>query len=920
MSNTARTQAKVVRIYLNRSIDAKGFETAELIHQQELEMAEQFIRRKIDEPKTDKEHRPHDAIAVFGTRGSGKTTFLLSLKRIYEDSKEVQVLPIIDPTLIEEKGHVFLNIITVVQELVEARFTKDEQLKTEGTKPTRRDWKLKLLRLSGGLPAIDGLMKELPDGWTDPEYILETGLQAVESAKNLEQNFADLLQMALDILGRKVFLLFFDDIDVDARKGFSVLETIRKYLTKARLVTILSGDDRLYSIAIRQSKWENFGPDILKWEGQILGRIADFNNLVTELTSQYFLKVLQPKYRIHLTTLLEKRQFASLERRQSASALPIEIISTNQALGEEANIERIYSYLIAKAGVRNRVQQEVYITFLLGLSLRTQIQFFIAAEKLYGYNEAEKNNALATEIFMEDLLDKRVNVNLATHTPKFLSAIMLKLLLQQKKLLDLYQLQPSSDDSSLNGAMLSLWMLFGRYVERGNLFLIFDYFIKVAYVRNLLSVLPYQDSVSTRPLVSPSIEGLCNTGDVYNDGVLRDVVSAMQAYLFGVLELRGAVAPISPFFIRLNRYRDPLDEQRGTIHQVFEGADPVLKALGFIPCLDATYITKNESRTLYSVYVLIGAIGEIVKRAEIVQTERLLSEITEALNQLSQFRSYPIPDLVDDLRRTAEGADEQGTALEEEEKSARRIKDLSALAKLVTHWLSKKPTTAYSTHLLGKILTRFYYSMNNIAAGAQRRKDFGLGRLFHLQIAAFMNAALVEDVSENLEGAALNINNTRISDRLFVDNMSKVTARDFADDGRIQLSKWLLSCPLLIAYLEPSTTLRQQILRFGKGIAQPASFAFGVAKLLDMVQIYNPKVRLEGSPSLLDDPPELIEFLKQNGIRKVYFQRSSNSKTTKDRENSIIRRVSSVFGTGKQAIDNITRFRRYLRTHPEAWK
>lgn len=75
------------------------------IHVLELERVKSIIDDLKNLPDT--EERLHNTITISGTRGSGKTSFLLTLLKDEDVKKDCEVLEIIDPTLVEEKGHIF---------------------------------------------------------------------------------------------------------------------------------------------------------------------------------------------------------------------------------------------------------------------------------------------------------------------------------------------------------------------------------------------------------------------------------------------------------------------------------------------------------------------------------------------------------------------------------------------------------------------------------------------------------------------------------------------------------------------------------------------------------------------------------------------------------------------------------------------
>lgn len=258
----------------------------------------------------DKLKRVHNIITLSGSRGTGKTTLLHSIsKAMVTNSRfmDVQPLEIIDPTLIEEKGHIFLNIITMIRHMVETRISKGEfdDAKCE-------DWRKTLKDLAGGLPLLDGVQGGLnPGDWNDPQFVMFTGLKAVYSAINLEKNFHKFVRLSLELLERKFFVLFFDDADNDFSKGWPVLETLRKYLTSPQLIILISGDLDLFSYLVRKKQWHNFGKALLKNEydrdsGNLSASVHNYSQMVEELESQYLVKLMPPQYRVTLDSILAK--------------------------------------------------------------------------------------------------------------------------------------------------------------------------------------------------------------------------------------------------------------------------------------------------------------------------------------------------------------------------------------------------------------------------------------------------------------------------------------------------------------------------------------------------------------------------------------------------------------------------------------
>ena len=298
----------------------------EILHQRGLTDFFQFIGKSLIDARAyaqkDKSKsksisfsRQHNTITISGSRGSGKTTFLLnmldiiqnqdkkcpsSLKR--EEANTIEVLEILDPTLIEDKEHVFVNIISRIKETVDHRYQDKER---EISKTEYATWKNSLKELAGGLTALDGIGGHAmdSDAWMDPIHVMEKGLSKVRSSNELEKNFHQYIHESLKLIGKEAFLLPLDDIDTKFESGWQVLEVLRKYLTTPQLITVLSGDLGLYSKLVRRHQWDNFGDRLLKQEAYDQ---ENYRRLVDELEEQYLFKILKPERRVLLMTIGEQ--------------------------------------------------------------------------------------------------------------------------------------------------------------------------------------------------------------------------------------------------------------------------------------------------------------------------------------------------------------------------------------------------------------------------------------------------------------------------------------------------------------------------------------------------------------------------------------------------------------------------------------
>lgn len=292
------TEITGVKINLNTCMNSRAFDDTEIIHKAEFEKAKKLIDTKLDSINDENHNnnnirkRYNDTITILGSRGSGKTSFLMSVLSHYENHTQIEIIELIDPTLIEEKGHIFLTLVSLIRDKVENVISRIECEPYSKGQQLRNCWEQKLKKLAAGLPSIDIDNSSIYSNWHDPEHVMKKGLEAVKAAKELEQNFEEIVKIALKILDKKAFLIAFDDIDVNVNNGWKVLETIRKYLTSQYIITLLSGDIKLFSKAIRKHQWENFGKELLKNEGERMGNIDKYDELVTEIEGQYMQKII----------------------------------------------------------------------------------------------------------------------------------------------------------------------------------------------------------------------------------------------------------------------------------------------------------------------------------------------------------------------------------------------------------------------------------------------------------------------------------------------------------------------------------------------------------------------------------------------------------------------------------------------------
>lgn len=303
-----------------QQIDTKAFDNP--IQAQAKEDLQKLIQEFLQAPEERKRYnkidRVHNTILINGKRGMGKTSFMLSMEnqKVFDN---ICHLGIIDPTLIETKEHVFLNIITKVRSEIEAQKSKNY---SSLSNDLYRDWTQSLKSLAAGLSMLDGVgSNHLKDSmWDSPELILEKGLSNAMQGSMLENNFHIFIEESLKILKKEAFFLVFDDIDTSLDQGRDILETLRKYLTSSKLIIAMLGDIDLYSTLVRQLQWEKMDPNntLMEYEGK-----DKYLDQIEHLEEQYLTKVLQPRNRIDLKSLMVLKDSIRIHGRHGVESLEV---------------------------------------------------------------------------------------------------------------------------------------------------------------------------------------------------------------------------------------------------------------------------------------------------------------------------------------------------------------------------------------------------------------------------------------------------------------------------------------------------------------------------------------------------------------------------------------------------------------------
>lgn len=775
MSNNQESSKNQITICLEESKYAHGFDSKENVHANNFERVMNIVKKqvsKLDCSNTDSffsvEHQ-YNTISIFGGRGTGKTTFILSILRDIEQKykDEAQILNIIDPTQMEEKEHVFLVILTLIDTEVRKKIEKHKKNSNNACCCYEKEWNNKLSSLAKGLPTLEGLNKKQYENWDDNWYIVESGIDNVRSAYNLEKNFHDLVDKALKIIGKNFFVLAFDDTDVDFSKGWHVLETIRKYLTSPKLVIFLSGNLTLYSYNVRLHQWKQF-KELKEFKEH------DYKSQVTQLEGQYLLKVLKPENRIQLRSLLDyKRTY-----------------NTSYIIKEkDKEIKDVYSDFLESLGIHKNSTQQLFIDYLLGLSIRSQLSILSDNE--------ESDIMRQINVYVSYMMAAGIDVDLAIKNSVFTLISIVDYLAKSNLFPHSYLLIPNTEKHDVNGVLMGLTTILANQTKQDP-WVIFDFMLRVGYTRYL-----------NLQLSEDRFRQMLEYSGIMQDMSIKNIVILMagvgKANNLNLPEL----IPLESLAIKANKRTE---EKKNAIDHLLkaDGVSVLQRVLALIPLFSLKKGQQKNTSLYYSVLPLLSAICKIFRSGD----DEL--SVKNILRDFSLHRTYPMPSYEEEL---ASNPKEEIQANEELLQSLNidlEDETVSGLIYEILDW--KKSFVNTNEHnssflippyLLGRIMTRFTFALINVS-----KKN--LGGLFQQHLIILLNSVLVEETNERF-GKKVNINNNNPtgSTLLFTQNLDRVTKVDNEKGDNntryldsLYLTRCFLSYPLIHVFLNKKVSAK----------------------------------------------------------------------------------------------------------------
>jgi len=749
--------------------EARALEDNEMIHTQIMGQAMNVFDRLYNQSKVFSEDpckelcQMHNAISVFGSRGAGKSSFMYSMiKRIEAQYKDALCLPPIDPSHIEMKQHPFVNVLASIHQAIDKEVNDRSKGFSSALDIEMRQENIRLEKpVLRGLKTIDGIGRDnLYEEWNDDDYISLQGIEQAQDCNSLESSFHKYVRQSLRMIGKKCIVISFDDIDIDFKKGFEILEMIRKYLTSPQIITIITGDQSLYTALVRKYQWQFFDREyILKEARYAENHPAEFSSMVDHLENQYMSKVLKPENRISLLTIREYLNLRDLQ------------IIVRDANGKTESLVECYKGMLKELGAQS-VSIEELALFITSLSLRAQIRILTLRKMSLEIKETEEARKYLTgglmSIFSTDIYQKSDNAKELITGRNTYTIEMLRLLVHSDTLFTSCNFMPQTKDLILNKALLAVGIKFDDYLRHDN-YLIFDYWARVCYTQVLAEKLGGKtDAKKLKKLMEFS---RMNT----ETGICKSV-GLSEAYFQGQSYRKGGMVMPGCIYIG-NSVPAQLAEKN--------------EFLPLIP-MQGTVDAKNSETVIVSIYRLMAVLSEFVNQVKLHENDENWDAQT-ALIKLGQYRNYIEPaSEIKNFDGSERTKDRPWSYLD----GGGDLKKVENFLKKAKKWAVKDVTA--SVQKINRVFTRFYFTIIQM----EEQRYLNLGTKLNDIILALINAAIVEDALEkNVKG--INVNHIGDITQIFIENWRAMHYSKEKPKATYSLSRWLIECPLLQLYINP---------------------------------------------------------------------------------------------------------------------
>lgn len=414
---------------------------------------------------------------------------------------------------------------------------------------------------------------------------------------------------------------------------------------------------------------------------------------------------------------------------------------------------------------------------------------------------------------------------------------LLEYLNENANLPDCYLLLPTLPDKDINSNFTAITLLECWYLRK-NPFLIFDYMLRIGYIRNV--VLPFESN-------DLAIK-ICKYSGWNQLMSLKNNIGLTMAYVAGN-ELGSMKEHISLFAMG-EKAKKAKETQMNALDDVLKKEEhPLIRLMAMFPFIRITQSKNNESKSYYSLAALLAVVGDILRCID-------KDEMIGCINDLKLFRSYQMPQ--DEIYY---GLDE---IIDGNNFGVETNQDgIFQLAELMYKWKEAYHDYMLPPYALGRIITRLYTSLSNVIISS-------VGQMMNIMVANFFNACLIEESrvkNSAQEQGEINNSNLRTDTRYFKDNLGKTDIMN-----KLTFTKWMISCPMMNCFLDKETYDKLQEFIIDE-LKTTARESYSVYELLCCI---NTKDDIDEKPSFSGEKKEgwikTVKILLDNEINDNIIQ------------------------------------------------
>ncbi len=229
----------------------------------------------------------NNIIAFLGDRGSGKTSCMLSFENILKqrekdrDGKEMLFMDVIDPSFFDEHHNILELFVGQLYSLFRKEWETEKRNKEASFELTRD-----FLNLQRNLSYVDSSKDKI-----DFEDEASVHLEDLASGVFLQSELRRVVKKTLNYFDCRTLVICIDDLDLNVKRAYEMMEQIRKYLVMPEIIILLSAKEEQLKTLIE-----------LSLRDQYMGMSDSMKEKFPIMADRYLTKFLPQSHRVYMVS------------------------------------------------------------------------------------------------------------------------------------------------------------------------------------------------------------------------------------------------------------------------------------------------------------------------------------------------------------------------------------------------------------------------------------------------------------------------------------------------------------------------------------------------------------------------------------------------------------------------------------------